>query len=263
MFPFIEKEQQTRKGKNKIIKSHYKFYYQSPSLEEKIPILLDVLYENHGYSKLIKKQIKNELIITKDSFYEVTVPTIEAILGDKLTAFAPYTTGIEFEYTNNKGELVEKQLEVAKQFLDVSKLIESAQDFNDIKTSYMNVVIQEINYRGLNIEPLDALTDTFNAALSIVSKGVFYKDYYRKILNGIRRIQNHVFGITVNGESVIPFASDVMLLCVRLMTNTKEIKLTDMPLFKGKEYRIINAIKKIDAETFNKIAIAMELIKQK
>ena len=43
IFPFIEKEQQTRKGKNKIIKSHYKFYYQSPSLEEKIPILLDVL----------------------------------------------------------------------------------------------------------------------------------------------------------------------------------------------------------------------------
>jgi len=36
-----------------------------------------------------------------------------------------------------------------------------------------------------------------------------------------------------------------------------------MPLFNEKQYRGINVIKKIDADTFNKIAIAIELIKQK
>lgn len=166
IFPFIKKEEQRRKGKNEIVKSHYKFYYHSPSTEDNISILLDVLYEKHGYSKLMKKQIKNELIITKDTLYEVTVPTIESILGDKLTAFAPYTTGIEFEYINKRGEIVERKLEVVKQFLDVSKLIEEAKNFEDVKTSYLNVVLQEISYRGLNITPEEALKDTFDGALS-------------------------------------------------------------------------------------------------
>jgi hypothetical protein len=89
IFPFLKMEEHIRKGKNDVMKEHYKFYYQSPSSNQEIPILLDVLYEQHGYVKVITKELKNDfLIITGENLF-VKVPSIESILGDKLTAFAP------------------------------------------------------------------------------------------------------------------------------------------------------------------------------
>ncbi len=83
IFPFIRMETQVRKGKNNIIKKHFRFYYQSPSTDNEVPILLDVLYEKHGYSKVIEKEIKNELLLTTGIPTKVYVPSIESILGDK------------------------------------------------------------------------------------------------------------------------------------------------------------------------------------
>ena len=123
IFPFLYVDEHVRVGKNEIIKKHYKYYYKSPTSETEIPILLDILFENNGYETLITKEIQNSFLLTGGDNYRVQLPSIESILGDKLTAFAPHTTGIEFEYVNDKGNIIEKTLEVIKQFLDVSQLI--------------------------------------------------------------------------------------------------------------------------------------------
>ncbi len=258
--PFIRKEEQVRKGKNDIIKQHFKFYYKSPSSETEIPILLDVLYEYHGYTKVIDKEIENDMLITEGDNLIVKVPSIESILGDKLTAFAPNTTGIEYQYVNKDGITITKHLEVIKQFLDVAKLIEDAMNFNDISDTYSEVVKQEIDYRGLAISKEEALQDTFDTALSILTRGAVNKSDYDNLKSGIRKIRNHVFGVTINGETVVKYASKVMLMSAQLITNTKSVTIGEMSYIKDKKFKSINGIKKVDPTTYNTAVISLKLL---
>lgn len=94
IFPFVSYEEQVRVGKNNIKKRHFKFTYFSPVRQEDFYILLDVLYEENHYAVLEEKEIKNELLLTEGSDLIVQVPSVDCILGDKFTAFAPYTTGV-------------------------------------------------------------------------------------------------------------------------------------------------------------------------
>jgi predicted nucleotidyltransferase component of viral defense system len=260
IYPFIRREKQERKGKNDIIKEHYKFYYQSPSSDQEIPILLDVLFENHGYDKIIKAPIQNDFLIQEGTPLLVYLPSIESILADKLTAFAPNTTGIEYEYYNKEGVLVTKYLEVIKQFLDVAKLLENATDFGVIRTSYLKIVMQEIDYRGLKITEKDTLLDTFNMSLSIITRGVLFKEDYPKLLKGIQSIQNHVFGLRITGESVVDYACNIMLLCARLIKNTDLVEVEIPGQLKFKKYKNINRLKKINADAYKKAVSALKLL---
>ena len=72
----------------------------------------------------MEKEIKNDLLITEGENLKVKIPSINCILGDKLTAFAPHTTGILL----NTG----KDMEVMKQMYDVHTLLNKFDDF-DIK----------------------------------------------------------------------------------------------------------------------------------
>ena len=61
-----------------------------------INILLDVVFEHNPYKTVMKKPIQSSLLINEGENLLVTVPDKNCILGDKLTAFAPHTTGISF-----------------------------------------------------------------------------------------------------------------------------------------------------------------------
>lgn len=262
IFPFLKMEEHVRKGKNDIVKEHFKFYYQSPSSNQKIPILLDVLYEQHGYAKVITKELKNEFLLQIDDNLFVHVPTVESILGDKLTAFAPHTTGIEFEYTKDNGYVVEKTMEVIKQFLDVSKLIEVASNYEDLAQTFSDIAKNEIEYRGIDATEEDVLIDAFNMSLSIFSRGAFYPEDYVYLSQGIRKIQNHIYGIKLNGETAYLYAADIMLMSAKLLTKTKDIEIVECETIKDKRYRNVNRIKKIDEVSYNKAYISLKLLKR-
>lgn len=55
IFPFIEKKEDIRKGKNGIIKRHFKFIYYSPVRKRESYILLDIVYAHIPYAKTIQK----------------------------------------------------------------------------------------------------------------------------------------------------------------------------------------------------------------
>lgn len=121
IFPFIDGEEQEREQKGYIEKRHFKFNYTS-HVHSPNPfyILLDVLFEENHYESLIQKEIKNEILLTEGENLKVTIPTADCLLGDKMTAFAPHTTGIRFG---------KKNLEIMKQFYDVSTLVDEFSDF--------------------------------------------------------------------------------------------------------------------------------------
>lgn len=68
--------------------------YQSPLQEKEFYILLDILFSEIPYVEITEREVKNELLAVDGLEILVTVPSAECILGDKLTAFAPHTTGI-------------------------------------------------------------------------------------------------------------------------------------------------------------------------
>lgn len=71
---------------------------------------------------MIDKEITNELLIVDVPRIMVRVPCAECILGDKMTAFAPHTTGIPLG--------VGKSMEIIKQLFDVASLIDNGKTGN-------------------------------------------------------------------------------------------------------------------------------------
>ena len=103
------------------------------------------------------------------------MPSVNCILGDKLTAFAPHTTGIPFG--------VDKELEIIKQLYDISILIDAHDTFNDVYTSYVNTAKAELAYRGLSNSPEEVFQDTIEAATCIASRGRYLKEDYPQYLS--------------------------------------------------------------------------------
>jgi hypothetical protein len=261
IYPFLHLEEHVRVGKNDIVKKHYKYYYKSPTSDTEIPILLDILFELHGYEELVKKEINTEFLLTNGENFQVQLPSVDSILGDKLTAFAPHTTGIEYEYINNKGNRIEKTLEVIKQFLDVSQLILEVKNPESVRNTYDNVVNNEIKYRGIDATPEDCLLDTFKATLSILSRGGIYAEDYPYLIKGVRKIQNHIFGLTINGEIAYKLAAPVLLFVAKMITKSYIIEIHEQALFTEKQYRVINQIRKLDERTFDIVASAIRMVK--
>lgn len=225
IFPFVSVEEQVRKGKNNIEKRHFKFVYESPVMERSIYILLDVLFEDAKYKRLIAKPIKNELILTDGEDLTVQIPSVESILGDKLTAFAPHTTGILLNSN--------KDMEIIKQLYDVMTLIEVAEDFTEVRETYYSLVQDEIAYRGLDIGPGDALRDTYNAAVSIASRGKVSKEDYVSYLQGLRDVRSHIYVENFSAEEASKRVPVVMYLVACLLKNVPFEKDIDSAAYLG------------------------------
>lgn len=73
---------------------HYKIFYQSKinSHFGEEPLLLDVLISENPYTVVHTLDIDHEWLAQLGDPLTVEVSKLEAILGDKLTAFAPHTT---------------------------------------------------------------------------------------------------------------------------------------------------------------------------
>ena len=212
IFPFTSVTEQKRQGKNKIVKQHFKFSYTSPIKQGPLYILLDVLFEENHYIRLTEKQINNELLITEGHNISVRIPTVDCILGDKLTAFAPYTTGIPIRE--------KKDLEVIKQFYDVCTLIDASEKFSDIRSTYMAVSAAELSYRGKESTSEDALEDTIRAAACIGSRGKYAEADYPSYLQGTRDIANHIYEHGFNMETAAGLAPKLIYMAACLLTGS-------------------------------------------
>lgn len=126
IFPFLNKKEDFREGKNGIIKRHFKFTYFSPLRKSEFYILLDVVFSHLPYAKTIRKEIRNELLLTEGENLTVEIPAADCILGDKLTAFAPHTTGVLLG--------IGKELEIAKQLFDTATLYDYLTDYTSCLT---------------------------------------------------------------------------------------------------------------------------------
>ena len=110
-----------------ISKQHAKFFYQVayPAGGRQDKILLDVLFEEIHYANVVELPIQSRLLKTEGDPIMVKLPSKEDLLGDKLTAFAPHTTGIPFF----KGEK-NCSMEICKQLFDIASLFDIVNDLS-------------------------------------------------------------------------------------------------------------------------------------
>lgn len=214
IFPFLSVEEHVRTGSNNIEKRHFRFLFRSPRTGKEINILLDVLFEHNPYSRLIEKPIHNRLLLSEGEDLIVTVPDKNSILGDKLTAFAPHTTGIPF------GK--DKELEIIKQMFDCWTLGREMDDFQTVADVYRNVAQVEMGYRGMSNKVEDVLVDTIESCLCIMGRRGIRPDDYQNFINGINSIQGHIFQGRINGENAGMMACEVMYLASCILTGQTE-----------------------------------------
>jgi predicted nucleotidyltransferase component of viral defense system len=198
-----------RSYKGDFPKAHYKFYWSERGNDY---ILLDVQYGMQCYPELLTKQIKSDWLITEEPYFSINLPTKESILGDKLTAFAPNTTGVL--YGKNK------ETEIIKQLFDVSILIDEITDIKKVHQSFTNSVKNEVLYRNPEISHTDVLNDIIKTALILSRREKNIdepdKSNFMELSAGLRSFNNFLIRGSFRIEHAIEASAKAAWLAVRM-----------------------------------------------
>ena len=251
---FLRKELQHRSTTSKIKKEHYKFFYTPlhKTNKDEEYVLLDILFEEVNYVNLISLPIQSDFVPIIDKPLSVNVPSLEDILGDKLTAFAPNTTGIPYFKKDDS-----MSMEIIKQLYDIGNLFDTVTDLDTIKTTFYRFAKTQIDYRNSEgISENDVLEDIYQTALCIVSRGTDGKGDFEELQNGIERISRFIFSESYHIEKAIAHASKAAYLSTLIHLNAKKIAKFENPL-QLKDWQIdeplkskLNKLKKSNPEAF-------------
>lgn len=209
-YEMVERQQA---GKN-VPKSHSKFFYQvayKGAKDEESFILLDVLYEDCHYVQVKEIEIESPFIETEGGKRQVHVPSEGDILGDKLTAFAPETTGVPY-FKNGKSS----SLEIIKQLYDIGRLFDKVDDLAVTAQSFKNIGEIELGYRGLPIDVSVIYDDIRNTALNISTRGFFDQDKFAMLQDGINRFKPYIYNSSYYIENAIVDAAKAAYLATLL-----------------------------------------------
>ena len=251
---FLRKELQYRSAQSRIKKEHYKFFYTPLHKSNKIEeyVLLDVLFEEINYAKIVKIPIQSVFVPIQGSPVMVDVPCLEDMLGDKLTAFAPNTTGIPYFKKEDS-----MSMEIIKQLYDIGNLLNEVNDTNIIKTTFYRFVKTELTYRDINtLNEKDVLEDIFQTSLCIASRGADGKGEFEQLQIGIQRIGSFIFSESYHLEKAIVHASKAAYLSSLIKYDAKEVEKFKDPT-QIKDWLIgepmnnkLNKLKKTNPEAF-------------
>lgn len=251
---FLRQELQHRDTQSAIKKEHYKFFYTPlhKSNKEEEYVLLDILFEKVNYSKLVQIPIQSSFVPILKEPVLVDVPCLEDMLGDKLTAFAPNTTGIP--YFKNEDS---RSMEIIKQLYDIGNLLDVVSDAKIIKSTFSSFAAVELTYRKKSdISEKEVLEDIYQTALCIVSRGTDGKGDFEQLQLGIQRIVRFIFSESYHLEKAITHASKAAYLSAIIRYDANEILKFVNPL-QLKDWLIgepmnnkLNKLKKSNPEAF-------------
>jgi hypothetical protein len=251
---FVKWKLHQRSARSKIKKEHYKFYFAPlhKTNKDEDYVLLDILYEEVNYQNLIDLPIQSDFVPQSGKALTVSVPGLEDILGDKLTAFAPNTTGIP--YFKNEDSM---SMEILKQLYDIGNLFDAVNDLATIKTTFKRFARTEIAYWSeMKISEIDVLDDIYQTALCIVTRGADGKGNFEELRKGLQRVGNFIFSESFHIEKAITHASRAAYIAALIQHNGRQIERLENPL-QLKDWQIdeplnnkLNKLKKFNTEAF-------------
>ena len=247
-------ELQHRDTQSNIEKAHYKFFY--PPLHRTLKgeeyVLLDILFEEPAYSRVIQIPIVSTFTPIINEVLLVSAPCIEGLLGDKLTAFAPNTTGIPYFKRDDS-----MSMEIIKQLYDIGNLFDTVQEVQIVKSTFHRFAKTELSYRNAaGKTETDVLEDIFQTALCIVSRGALGEGNFEELLLGIKRITGFIFSESYHIEKAIVSASKAAYLAIIIQTDSNTLEKFENPLqlkdwsIADPNYNKLNKLKKSNPEAF-------------
>jgi hypothetical protein len=238
-----------------IPKAHYAFFFNSNFANKskagnvisnpEREILLDILFADNHYPIVIETALVTEWLLQTDKPVIVRTPDINSITGDKLTAFAPNTTGVPYN--------MDKEKEIIKQLFDVGCLFHLLTDVDVLKKSYTESAKGEIVYRPeRKIQSVEhVLRDTIETALLIARKDILKtedeKTKFGEINTGINQFRHFVFLGRFDILEAQTASAKAAYLAAIILTDykdefklfSKEIPLADY-LIKNTHYNYLN-----------------------
>lgn len=250
---FSRYELQVRHAQSDIQKSHYKFYY-SPlfkTLQTEESILLDILHEKIQYNTIKKIEAALPFMPHKGENIYVSVPDINNLLADKLTAFAPSTTGIPYIKNNNS-----MSLEIIKQLYDIGSLFSLADNIPQISLVFAAFVQTELRYRNMNSSIDKVLDDIYLTSLCLSSRGKLGKGDFNALQTGIKRASSYIFSEKYQIEKAIVHASRIAYLATLIKNKEDKIaryqnaaEVIELNI-RHPELKTLNKLKKTNPEAF-------------
>ena len=211
-----------RVSRTDVPKQHAKFYYEVsyPGKGGQDKILLDVLFEETHYSQIVPLPIQSPLLITDEPLVTVCLPSHQDLLGDKLTAFAPHTTGIPFF----KGQKM-CTMEIIKQLFDIASLFDITDNLSVTRQTFLKFAKVELQYRNLPSDDIQqVLDDIYQTSITICMRGGEKPEEYKLLQDGISRIGNFIHSEKYTLDSAIINAAKVAYLSRLLEKGINEIR---------------------------------------
>lgn len=216
-------------------KAHYKFSFKT-NQGGSGTILLDVLIEDSIYPEQIETDIITKWIET-DNLTKVTVPSIDAITGDKLTAFAPNTIGIPYFKGKDNQPF---SMEICKQLFDLGKLFEQIENLETVAKSFEVFTKREITYRkggDSGLTPEDILLDTIDTCVILAKRergSTEEKVKFKELQQGIRAFGT---GFLMSGnfriDDAVPASARIAYLAAKLLKKD----LTPLEKYEGQDMK--------------------------
>lgn len=241
-----------------IPKAHFKFFYDSHFSKIEQNVLLDVVFCENSYPKMVKKSLKGQALILQDTDAVVTIPTAEGLFGDKLTAISPKTLGLKL----TEG----RDMEFLKQIIDLGSLFKLVSSIDEIKKAFGNAVEQENGFRESRFTHDDVIGDILDVAWKYSQWMVKGADNSFKEINsinrGLERISNHLVGGVDSAALKVIFGKIAYILRLLQAEKSGEIikdidalSVQDMRL--EEKYKILEGLRKSNQSAYFYWALAV------
>ena len=184
--PLTGYEHDAQRDKELPPKKHFRFYYPSAIEPKTDHVLLDVLFEPN-VAPHCEQVVINTPFITPEREVRVAVPTVNSLLGDKLTAFAPRTIGILYHPL--------RKTDMAKQLFDVGALFDAATDLNVAADVYAAIHARQLVYRKATFTIAETLNDSIEAGFrysQLDLKGGLETEDGLFLQEGVSALRNHL-----------------------------------------------------------------------
>jgi predicted nucleotidyltransferase component of viral defense system len=246
---FVNWEEQKRITTSRIEKKHYKFFYKPKMIMkgELNYILLDIVFETNPYPNTQKTKVSHFLLAEEHAPISVITPTLAAILGDKLTAFGPNTTGVPLT----------KPMEVMKQIYDIASVFDRIENLQYVKESFINVAQRELVYRQFSSDNIQIIIDDIiNVSHNFCVSGRLNKETFKTMLSGVSRLNSFIYGDKFRETQAQIALAKTVYIATQIRKNQILIdrfeKSIDMSswIIENPKYNALNKLKKHNLEAF-------------
>ena len=234
-----------------IPKAHYKFRYDPIFGQREDSILLDVVFCDPPYYRIVEKSLKGYPLIFSDTDVVARIPTANGLAGDKMTAVSPKTLGLRL--TDGR------DMEYLKQVIDLGVLFDLVDDLEDVRESFVRTCAMENGFRNARHSQDEILDDIVEVAFRYsqwLLKGAdnSFKEI-GSINRGFERLTNHLVGRVTADDLKVAFGKIAYM--ARLMRDAgsgKIVKDVDLAALDGirldGRYKILEGLKKRSASAY-------------